>query len=69
VFVDDFLLLAQTESQKERVLRETLHAVDSVPAPSLVVGSTRTPGTVIREENDEGGCLLVNHESHLGLGF
>ena len=33
VYVDDFLLLAQTEHQRERVLRTTLHAIDDVFRP------------------------------------
>ena len=33
VYVDDFLLLAQTENNKQQVLRETLHSIDDVLRP------------------------------------
>lgn len=33
VYVDDFLLLAQTAPQRQRVMRTTLHAIDSVLRP------------------------------------
>ena len=33
VYVDDFLLLAQTEHNKQRVMREALYSIDNILRP------------------------------------
>ena len=57
VYVDDFLLLAQTHSQTQRVLRTTLHAIDKVLRPLAPDDpSTRTEPASVKKMLKGDAC-------------
>ena len=69
VYVDDFLLLAQTEHNKQRVLRETLYSIDDVLRPIEPHDPPVSKGPSVGEKNAERRCVLVHDQAGFGLGF
>ena len=68
VYVDDFLLAAQTRREQVRLLRNTLHAIDAVFRP-LDAGDPDTrkaPASV--KKNEAGRLPLDIPEAHAGVG-
>ena len=68
VYVDDFILMAQTLAQRQRVLRATLGAIDDVFRPLSADDPPGSQITRVREENAKGGRALVHLEAHPGVG-
>jgi hypothetical protein len=57
VYVDDFLLLAQTQAQQQRVLRSALHSIDDVFRPlSLTDPATRKEPASVKKMLQGDAC-------------
>ena len=66
VYVDDFLLMAQTQPRQRRVLRATLHAIDDVLRPLAPTDPTSRKEPSSTKKMLKGDACWATHKRILG---